>query len=195
MGPINLCLHVNLAYIHIWMKASVLIWSLQLKSSSWLVLLRVTPLVTRCYIIFSHRLIVMYLLFFVVVHYVSGSCNYFYCTSDGCVFQCFIYHYSGYDGPSERPTGTSAQSNVVLSPQLMQLDTRGVVGLATVLQQLPQSQMPVQAYITYAIGPLQMSFLFQSWASLQLSYICWCLMMYDFYFQVPPWMPFSLMEA
>ena len=42
---------------------------------------------------------------------------------------------------------------------------RGLIGLATVLQQQqPESQMPSLAYATYAMGPPQVSFLFQNGA-------------------------------
>ena len=64
---------------------------------------------TRSCTIFSHGCIVMWLHFFVVVHYVSGYCNNFYSTTDGCVFQCFIYHYNSYDGFSQ---GLSSFSSV-----------------------------------------------------------------------------------
>ena len=77
------------------------------------------------------------------------------------VFQCFICHYNSYDGPTQGPPAASAQQDVVLLPLLMPWDTRGVVGLTTVPQQLPQSQMPFQAYANYDVGPLEVSFLFR----------------------------------
>ena len=52
-------------------------------------------------------------------------------------------------------------NNMFITPPLMPGDTGGVVGLATVLQQQPQSQMPSKAYIHYAKGPLQVSFSFK----------------------------------
>ena len=53
---------------------------------------------------------------------------------------------------------TSGQHNVfLLSPRI----SGGVVGLATVPQQQPQSQMPLQAHANYAIGPPQVSFSFR----------------------------------
>ena len=55
--------------------------------------------------------------------------------------------------PPSRSTSISS-IGVVLPPPLIPWDTRGVIGLATVLQQLPQSQMPFQAYVDYAMGPL-----------------------------------------
>ena len=45
----------------------------------------------------------------------------------------------------------------------------GCFGLATVLLQLPQPQISYKDYASYAMGPLQVSFHFQSWAS------HWCL--------------------
>ena len=50
---------------------------------------------------------------------------------------------------------------MVLPPLLMLRDTRGVVGLATVQQQQPQSQMPPQLYDSYAMGLLQVGFSFK----------------------------------
>ena len=43
----------------------------------------------------------------------------------------------------------------------MPWDTKGVGGLTTVPQQLPQSQMPFQAYANYFMGSLQVSFSFR----------------------------------
>ena len=51
----------------------------------------------------------------------------------------------------------------------MPWDTREDVGLATVPQQLPQSQMPFQAYANYAMGPPQLSFSFIVEPSIDLS--------------------------
>ena len=56
---------------------------------------------------------------------------------------------------------TSGWHDVVLSPPLILRDTRGVVDLATVLQQQPQCQMPPQAYDNYAIGPQKVHFFFR----------------------------------
>ena len=67
-------------------------------------------------------------------------------------------------------SGALVQHDVVLPTLLLPRDTRGVVGLATVLQQLPQSQMPFQAFANYAMGHPQV-FLFQSWASHWFVYI------------------------
>ena len=63
----------------------------------------------------------------------------------------------------------SDQLDLVLPPQLLHRDTmRGSFGLTTVpKQQLPQSEMPSQAYASYTMGPSLVSFLFQRWASHQ----------------------------
>ena len=52
---------------------------------------------------------------------------------------------------------TSGQHDVVLPSLLILRDTRGVVGLAT----QSQSEMPLQAYANYSIGPPQVSFSFR----------------------------------
>ena len=58
---------------------------------------------------------------------------------------------------------TLSQQDVVMLPQFILRDTfRVSVGLTTVLEQQPQSQMPSGAYTNYAMGPSQVSFLFQS---------------------------------
>ena len=59
------------------------------------------------------------------------------------------------------PPAALGQQDVVLPPVLIPRDTRGVVGLATVQQQPPQSQMSFQAYVNYAMGLPQVSFLFR----------------------------------
>ena len=56
----------------------------------------------------------------------------------------------------------SGQHNVVLPSLLTPKNSRGVVGLATVPQQQPQSQMPLQAYANYAMGPPQVGFSFRT---------------------------------
>ena len=53
------------------------------------------------------------------------------------------------------------QHDVVLPPPLTLWDSGGVVGIATVLQQQPQSQIHLQSYTKYAMGPLQVSFSFR----------------------------------
>ena len=57
---------------------------------------------------------------------------------------------------------TLGQLYVVSLPPLIPSDTiRGVVGLATVLQQQPNCQTPSQAYANYVMGPSQVSFFFK----------------------------------
>ena len=56
---------------------------------------------------------------------------------------------------------TSDQHDVILPPLLTPRNSGGVAGLATVLQQQTQSQMPLQAYADYAMGPLQEGFSFR----------------------------------
>ena len=86
--------------------------------------------------------------------------------------------------PTSLDLEESDQHDVVLPPQLILTGTvRDSVGLATVLQQQqPQSEMPSWAYVNYAMGPPQVSFLFQSWASHQFItlYICACCDAYCF---------------
>ena len=56
------------------------------------------------------------------------------------------------------PSATSGQHNVVL---LTPRHSGGVVGLATVLQQQPPSQVPIQAYANCAMGLPQVEFSFR----------------------------------
>ena len=53
---------------------------------------------------------------------------------------------------------TSGQHDVVLPPPLMPRHSGGIVGLAIVPQQQPPSQMPLQAYASYVMGPSQVGF-------------------------------------
>ena len=55
----------------------------------------------------------------------------------------------------------SGQHDAVLLPTLTPRNPGGVVGPAIVLQQQPQSQMPLQAYANYAMGPPQVDFSFR----------------------------------
>ena len=56
-------------------------------------------------------------------------------------------------------TAALGQLNVVLTPPLILVDTmKGDVGLATVVQQQPQSMMPSQVYGNYSMGPPKVSF-------------------------------------
>ena len=63
----------------------------------------------------------------------------------------------------------------VLPPPLTLRNSGGIVGLATVLQLQPQSQIPVQAYANYAMGPLQVGFSFVV-ESPTFFYMCLCLL-------------------
>ena len=56
---------------------------------------------------------------------------------------------------------TSGQHDVVLPPPLTLRHSGGVVGLATVQQQQTSSQMPLQAYANYAMGPPELCFTFR----------------------------------
>ena len=59
-----------------------------------------------------------------------------------------------------------AKNDVVLQPPLIMADTvKGVVGLATMLLQEPQSKMPSQAYMSNSMSHSQVYFLFQNWVS------------------------------
>ena len=70
---------------------------------------------------------------------------------------CFLYvicPFSGYYGSSLMGLpATLGQDDVVLLPSQTPRHSGGVVGLATVQQHQPQSQMPLQAYTNYAMGP------------------------------------------
>ena len=57
--------------------------------------------------------------------------------------------------------GTSDQHDVVLPPLLTPRYSGGVVSLATLPQQQPPPQMPLQAYANYAMGPPQVDFSFR----------------------------------
>ena len=55
------------------------------------------------------------------------------------------------------------QHDIVLTPPIIPRDTvRGVVDLYIVLHEQPQFQMLSQAYANCAVGPSELSFLFQS---------------------------------
>ena len=79
-------------------------------------------------------------------------------------FQCINHNYNLYSGfHFHGLDAASGRYDVVLPPPLILRDTiRGVVGLATVPQQQPQSQMPSQTYANYAMVTHQVSFLVQS---------------------------------
>ena len=88
---------------------------------------------------------------------------------------------------------TSGQHDVVLLPSLTLRNSGGVVGLATVLQQPPQSQMPLQACANYVMGPLQVVFSFRVEPPTIFLYVLVFVMVYALCFQVPFWMPYSPM--
>ena len=56
---------------------------------------------------------------------------------------------------------TSGQHDVVLPPLLTLRHSGGVLGPATAPQQQPLSQVPLQSYADYAMGPLQVGFSFR----------------------------------
>ena len=70
---------------------------------------------------------------------------------------------------------TLGQHDVVLPPSLSLRNTRGLVGLTTVLQQQPQSHMPPHVFANYAMGTLQVSFFFRvELPTHLLIYVCVC---------------------
>ena len=75
---------------------------------------------------------------------------------------------------------TLGQHDVVLLPPLTPKHSRGVVVLATVLQQQPLSQMPLQAYANYAMCPLQAGFSFRVESPTVLYFslfgVFWCML-------------------
>ena len=91
---------------------------------------------------------------------------------------------------------TLGQDDVVLLPPQTPRHSGGVVGLATVLQQEPPSQMALHAYANYAMSPPQVGFSFRVEPSAILYFcifgvcsgVC-------FSFQVLCWMLFSPMGA
>ena len=89
----------------------------------------------------------------------------------------------------------SGQHDVVLVSPLALRDSRGVVGLATVLQQQPQSEMPLQASANYTMGPLQVGCSFRVEPPTTFLYVLVSVLVYAFCFQVPYWIPYSLMES
>ena len=79
---------------------------------------------------------------------------------------------------------------LLVPPSLMLRDTK-VIGLTTVPQQLPQSQVPFQADANYAIGPPHVSVSFRVEYLTTFLYMFVSVMVYAFSFQVPMWVPFS----
>ena len=89
---------------------------------------------------------------------------------------------------------TSSKHDMVLPPLLMPRDTRSVVGLATVLQQQPQSQMPLQDYANYSMVLCRYVFLSELSLPPISLYVLVSVLVYAFCFQVLSWMPYSLMS-
>ena len=91
---------------------------------------------------------------------------------------------------------TLGESDVVL-PQLVTPGcSGGYNGLVTVSQQQPASPMPLQAYTNYAMGSPEVGFFFRVESPTILYNICLVsVLVSNFYFQVPCWMPYSHMEA
>ena len=91
---------------------------------------------------------------------------------------------------------TSGQHDVVLPALLTLRYSKSVVGLATVPQQKPPSQMPLQAYANYALGAPQVGFSFKVEPSTILYFIYLVYILVSaFCFQVPCWMQYSPMGA
>ena len=91
---------------------------------------------------------------------------------------------------------TLGQHDVVLPLPLTPRHSGGVVGLASVPQQQLPSQMPLQAYANYVMGPPQVGFFFRVEPSTILYIICLVsVLMSAFCFQVPCWMLYSPMGA
>ena len=93
----------------------------------------------------------------------------------------FISPHNCYHGPLlDGASSISGRHNVVLLPLLTLRDSRGVDGLATALQQQPQSQMPLQTYANYAMSHPQVSFSFTFEPSTAFFYMCcflfWCML-------------------
>ena len=70
---------------------------------------------------------------------------------------------------------TSGKHDVVRPPSLTPRNSIGVVGLATMPKQQPQSLMPLQAYANYAMGPSQVGFSFRVEPPTILFLYVWCL--------------------
>ena len=89
---------------------------------------------------------------------------------------------------------TLGQLEVVLLPPLMQSCPGGVIGLASVLQHLPPSLMPLLAYANYAMGLPQVGFFFRFEPPTILFIICLVSFLVSaFYFHVPSWLLYSPM--
>ena len=111
-------------------------------------------------------------------HYVSSfyyhGCDYdYYFSSGDC---CVLWYVTSLNGLPWSPSliglpATSGQHDVIVLPPLTPRHSGNVVGLATVQQQQPTSQMPLQAYANYVIGPPQVGFSFRV-ASYHFVFLC-----------------------
>ena len=103
--------------------------------------------------------------FFVV--FIMSQASYYHCydydsSSDCCVFWYVVPSLNGYQGPLlDEASSNIGQHDVFLLPPVTPRHS-GDVGLATVPQQQPPSQMPLQAYANYAMGPQQVGFSFRA---------------------------------
>ena len=89
---------------------------------------------------------------------------------------------------------TASWHDVVLPPLLIPRDImKGSVGLTTILQQQqPESHMPSQAYVNYAMGPPKVSFSFKVEPPTDSCVVGVC---YGICFLVPIWLSCLLMEV
>ena len=77
-----------------------------------------------------------------------------------------------------RPPVTTGQHDVLLPPPPTPRHSGGVIGLAPVPQQQPLSQMLLQAYTNYAMGPTEVGVTFRVEPPIILFYLyVWCLLL------------------
>ena len=121
-----------------------------------------------------------------------------------CIYHGYDHYSSGYGGVfwavicfiGDCGPFPDGQHEVILQPPLMPRGSEGVIGLASVPQQQPPSSMPLLTYANYAMGSLQVGFLFRAEPPTILYIICLTsILVSAFYFQVPSWMPYSPMGA
>ena len=88
------------------------------------------------------------------------------------------------------------QHSVVLPPQWILRNTIRCYAVLTIMpHQQPQSKVPSQAYAHYAMGPPQVSFSFRvEPPNDSLCHMLLSVMVFAFCFQVPKWLPCSLMR-